>query len=185
LKQCSLVSTSPPAGQCLGPCLEDPGLVSQCSQSTCPSIQSLSAPTGDNRNDAVDTKATISHTVTSNPAQRSISSLKSCTSLLKSNRVYIQSLKMADGGHVEEPKNFAPKTPVNLDPPKDDPITYEELSKCDGTILSSSPAQREGDSLSSRPYRLRLVETNPSSHQRHRLRRVRQRCLWTQRTISR
>ena len=41
---------------------------------------------------------------------------------------------MSDRGHVEEPKNFAPKTPVNLDPPKDDPITYEELSKCDGVF---------------------------------------------------
>lgn len=32
-----------------------------------------------------------------------------------------------------EPKNFAPKVPVQLDPPKDDPITIEELSKCDGS----------------------------------------------------
>ena len=42
---------------------------------------------------------------------------------------------MADtssSGHVEEPKNFAPKTPVNLAPPRDDRITYEELAKCDG-----------------------------------------------------
>jgi hypothetical protein len=33
-----------------------------------------------------------------------------------------------------EPKKerFAPKVPVNLDPPKDDPITLEYLSKCDG-----------------------------------------------------
>ncbi|KAL4790639.1 cytochrome b5-like heme/steroid binding domain-containing protein [Aspergillus venezuelensis] len=28
---------------------------------------------------------------------------------------------------------FAPKVPVQLAPPKDDPITYEELAKCDGT----------------------------------------------------
>ncbi|KAI0972293.1 cytochrome b5 [Xylaria arbuscula] len=27
---------------------------------------------------------------------------------------------------------FEPKTPVNLDPPKDDPITLEELAKADG-----------------------------------------------------
>ncbi|OJJ44804.1 hypothetical protein ASPZODRAFT_18368 [Penicilliopsis zonata CBS 506.65] len=32
-----------------------------------------------------------------------------------------------------EPKSFAPKVPVQLNPPKDDPITVEELSKCDGT----------------------------------------------------
>ena len=28
---------------------------------------------------------------------------------------------------------FAPKTEVNLDPPKDDVIDLEELAKCDGT----------------------------------------------------
>jgi membrane-associated progesterone receptor component len=34
----------------------------------------------------------------------------------------------------EEPKKkFEPKTPVQLDPPKDDPISVEYLSKCDGT----------------------------------------------------
>jgi hypothetical protein len=35
-------------------------------------------------------------------------------------------------GHVEEPKRFEPKKPVQLDPPKDDPISLEYLSKCDG-----------------------------------------------------
>ncbi|CRG85480.1 hypothetical protein PISL3812_02535 [Talaromyces islandicus] len=35
--------------------------------------------------------------------------------------------------HEPEPKRFEPKVPVQLDPPKDDPITPEELSKCDGT----------------------------------------------------
>jgi cytochrome b involved in lipid metabolism len=35
--------------------------------------------------------------------------------------------------HEPEPKRFEPKVPVQLDPPKDDPITVEELSKCDGT----------------------------------------------------
>ena len=35
-----------------------------------------------------------------------------------------------------EPKKerFAPKVPVNLDPPKDDPITLEHLAKCDGRL---------------------------------------------------
>lgn len=28
---------------------------------------------------------------------------------------------------------FAPKNPVNLAPPKDDPISIEHLAKCDGT----------------------------------------------------
>lgn len=35
---------------------------------------------------------------------------------------------------VEEPKNFTPKNPPNLDPPKDDPISVEELAKCDGKV---------------------------------------------------
>ncbi|MCJ1435030.1 hypothetical protein MMC27_004400 [Xylographa pallens] len=39
---------------------------------------------------------------------------------------------MASTGHVEEPKNFAPKNPPKLDPPKSDPITVEELAECDG-----------------------------------------------------
>ncbi|KAJ5882128.1 uncharacterized protein N7529_000800 [Penicillium soppii] len=33
----------------------------------------------------------------------------------------------------EEKKRFEPKVPVELDPPKDDPISLEELAKCDGT----------------------------------------------------
>lgn len=38
--------------------------------------------------------------------------------------------------HEEEPKRFSPKVPVQLDPPKYDPIDAEELAKCDGiTIL--------------------------------------------------
>ncbi|PYI20931.1 cytochrome b5 [Aspergillus japonicus CBS 114.51] len=35
--------------------------------------------------------------------------------------------------HEPEPKRFSPKVPVQLDPPKYDLITVEELSKCDGT----------------------------------------------------
>ncbi|KAI4150029.1 MAG: hypothetical protein LQ340_004306 [Diploschistes diacapsis] len=38
--------------------------------------------------------------------------------------------------HEPEPKNFEPKEPVKLDPPKDDPITVEELSKCNGQDTS-------------------------------------------------
>ena len=36
-----------------------------------------------------------------------------------------------------EPKKerFAPKVPVQLDPPKDDPITLDYLAKCDGTPI--------------------------------------------------
>ena len=32
-------------------------------------------------------------------------------------------------------ERFAPKVPVQLDPPKDDPISLEELAKCDGKWL--------------------------------------------------
>lgn len=40
--------------------------------------------------------------------------------------------------HEPEPKRFEPKNPVQLDPPKDDPITIEELSKCDGMLTPIS-----------------------------------------------
>lgn len=33
---------------------------------------------------------------------------------------------------------FEPKTPVTLNPPKDDPITVEHLSKCNGKIPRAS-----------------------------------------------
>jgi membrane-associated progesterone receptor component len=47
--------------------------------------------------------------------------------------------------HNTEPKSFAPKHPVELAPPKDDPITYEELAKCDGVfeIRPSPPSWRQ------------------------------------------
>ncbi|MCJ1236945.1 hypothetical protein MMC14_004929 [Varicellaria rhodocarpa] len=36
-------------------------------------------------------------------------------------------------GHVPEPKNFAPKVPVQLDAPKHDPFSVAELAACNGT----------------------------------------------------
>ncbi|KAL9092312.1 MAG: hypothetical protein Q9165_004486 [Trypethelium subeluteriae] len=39
---------------------------------------------------------------------------------------------MSEREHVAEPKNFEPKVPVKLDPPKSDPISLEYLAKCDG-----------------------------------------------------
>ncbi|OMP84484.1 putative steroid-binding protein 3 [Diplodia seriata] len=39
-----------------------------------------------------------------------------------------------DANHVEEPKRFEPRNPVQLDPPKDDPIALDHLAKCDGAI---------------------------------------------------
>ena len=38
----------------------------------------------------------------------------------------------------EEPKKFEPKKPVQLNPPKDDPISLEYLSKCDGENIHTS-----------------------------------------------
>ena len=46
--------------------------------------------------------------------------------------VFPRASNMASSGHVEEPRNFAPKNPPNLNPPKDDPITVAELAQCDG-----------------------------------------------------
>jgi hypothetical protein len=40
-------------------------------------------------------------------------------------------------GSESESKRFAPKVPVQLDPPKDDPISQEELAKCDGNSTSA------------------------------------------------
>ena len=39
---------------------------------------------------------------------------------------------MSETHHEPEPKNFAPKHPPKLDPPRDDPIGLEELAKYDG-----------------------------------------------------
>lgn len=36
---------------------------------------------------------------------------------------------------MTEKKSFEPKQPVKLDPPKYDPISVEELSKCDGIYI--------------------------------------------------
>ena len=38
--------------------------------------------------------------------------------------------------HLEERKSFAPKQPVELAPPKHDPITYEQLKEHDGRYHS-------------------------------------------------
>ena len=48
---------------------------------------------------------------------------------------------MADTHHEPEPKNFAPKNPPKLNPPRDDLISVGDLAKCDGTLraLDSGP----------------------------------------------
>ena len=49
------------------------------------------------------------------------------------------SIIMADSAAMQEGqprKKFAPKEPVQLQAPKDDPISTADLSKCDGESLS-------------------------------------------------
>ena len=43
---------------------------------------------------------------------------------------------MTETVHVQEPKNFAPKDPPKLNPPKDDPISLGDLARCDGTTAT-------------------------------------------------
>ena len=45
---------------------------------------------------------------------------------------------MSERDHVAEPKNFEPKVPVKLDPPKNDPINLDHLSRCNGEYFSSA-----------------------------------------------
>jgi hypothetical protein len=52
--------------------------------------------------------------------------------------------EMSDASSHETKKGqFAPKTAVELAPPKDDPITVDYLSKCDGTPPPSLDRRRE------------------------------------------
>lgn len=54
--------------------------------------------------------------------------------------------------HEPEPKRFEPKVPVQLDPPKDDPISQEELARCDGKF--SLPAVSARTHLGSSSHRI-------------------------------
>lgn len=48
-------------------------------------------------------------------------------------------MSTAEQGAAEQKKGrFEPKTPVNLDPPKDDPISLDYLEKCNGECLTIS-----------------------------------------------
>lgn len=49
---------------------------------------------------------------------------------------------MSETHHEPEPKNFAPKDPPKLDPPRDDPISLEELAKCDGMTHALKTTRR-------------------------------------------
>jgi membrane-associated progesterone receptor component len=44
---------------------------------------------------------------------------------------------MADSGSAEKKGRFEPKNPVQLNPPKDDPISLDYLAKCDGAFIST------------------------------------------------
>lgn len=55
-------------------------------------------------------------------------------------------------------ERFAPKVPVQLDPPKDDPISPEELAKCDGTKPSYLPNPTQPPLCSFPPPHARLLQ---------------------------
>lgn len=44
--------------------------------------------------------------------------------------------------HLESRKSFAPKQPVELNAPKNDPITYEELKEHDGMCFGGISSTR-------------------------------------------
>jgi hypothetical protein len=47
----------------------------------------------------------------------------------------------------KQTKRFEPKVPVQLDPPKDDPISQEELAECDGMALPQETLPRQSEQL--------------------------------------
>jgi hypothetical protein len=53
-------------------------------------------------------------------------------------------------------KTFAPKHKVDLLPPKDDPITYEELAQCDG--MGQRPYQAKQGTLTDRRHEPRQAD---------------------------
>jgi hypothetical protein len=52
-----------------------------------------------------------------------------------------------------ESKRFAPKVAVQLDPPKDDLISQEELAKCDGTYFTPHSTQSQKANNKQAPIR--------------------------------
>lgn len=68
-----------------------------------------------------------------------------------------------------ESKRFTPKVPVQLDPPKDDPISPEELAKCDGKFYlgsflkssSSSASRHRSQPPDSRRYQGHCLRRDP------------------------
>ena len=77
--------------------------------------------------------------------------------------------------HAAEPKNFEPKKPVQLDPPKSDPISVEDLAKCDGKVSGGPSNAIPGGSklMASCDSRYGLEPSDIGGDQGHRLRRQR------------
>lgn len=84
---------------------------------------------------------------------------------------------MSESHHEPEPKNFAPKDPPKLEPPRDDPISPDELAKYDGKIHVFDITCR-GNScaplLTREPFRHGSRETCLRRYQGYCLRCVRQ-----------
>ena len=94
---------------------------------------------------------------------------------------------MSETHHEPEPKNFAPKDPPKLDPPRDDPISLEELARYDGKLHALDITCRRASSaplLTRKPSRHGSRETCLRRHQGHCLRCVRQGRLSPRRRIS-
>lgn len=67
------------------------------------------------------------------PSAGAIVTSSNCTKHIATSLWQLKSHKMAG--------KFEPKEPVKLNPPKDDPITLEELSKCNGTLWNAPRRQ--------------------------------------------
>jgi hypothetical protein len=58
-------------------------------------------------------------------------------------KVHLNTLQTTEMTEGTQSKRFEPKVPVQLDPPKDDLISTEELAKCDGKRTPRSRLARE------------------------------------------
>jgi hypothetical protein len=83
-----------------------------------------------------------------------------------------------------EKMSFEPKTKVELDPPKNDIISLDYLSKCDGELdFRSYSSTTTYLNMSTHRHQPRLPYLR--RHQRHRLRRDRQQGIWPRGLVQR
>ena len=97
------------------------------------------------------------------------------------NRFGIELSPSAMDDNESQPKKFESKKPVELNPPKSDPIAVSQLAECNGmalptSLLSSSSMARTELISCANTYKTSMCrngpcQTNACSHQRHSLRR--------------